>query len=186
MAAKRKPKTSKRKTKASKGRPDAAAAGPGTPPVAPRGGRKKKAKRLPAGSTDSVLRESIDGARLGRLLNQPVERSAVPGNRDVAAAEKVGDLQHLALLPAFIAQRLERLGVQPQNAGHAARRRVRSRLHGHGSLLNDLQPGGKVQHAREYDRVIFAETQPRRALTSLDDLGTFRFKLQQGGRSTDK
>lgn len=63
MAAKRKPRRTKKK-------PDAAAAGPGTAPVG-RPRAKRKPKRLPAGATDSVLRESVDSARLDRKREDP-------------------------------------------------------------------------------------------------------------------
>ena len=63
MAAKRKPRKSKRGDAG-------AAAGPGTEPVQ-RTRKKKKPRRLPRGASDSVLRESVDGARLDRKREDP-------------------------------------------------------------------------------------------------------------------
>lgn len=62
MAAKRKPRKTKR-------RQDEGPAGPGIAPVDRP--RKKKPKRLPRGVSDSVLRESVDGARLDRKREDP-------------------------------------------------------------------------------------------------------------------
>jgi len=61
MAGKRKPRKSRR---------TGAAAGPGAAPVRP-SGRKQKPQRIPPGATDSVLRESVDAARLDRKREDP-------------------------------------------------------------------------------------------------------------------
>ena len=60
----------KRGARGSKRRGDEAAAGPGVPPVA-RPKQKRKPKRLPKGASDSVLRESVDSARLDRKREDP-------------------------------------------------------------------------------------------------------------------
>jgi hypothetical protein len=112
-------------------------------------------------------RNDFHRARLRGRFGNPLTRRVVPGNGNVAGAQKVGTLQDLSRLTNFVTQPLNLGPLHSQNADHAAGRSVRGILHGLATLLNQLQPGLELHRAGKHNRRVLAQAEPRRRGTSI-------------------
>ena len=74
-------------------------------------------------------------------------------------------MEYLAFGPRIVASFLNLVGIEAQNADHAAGNGVGRVLHGFPALLNDAEPIVKGHDAGEYEGRVFAEAQARGGLT---------------------
>lgn len=85
------------------------------------------------------------------------------------------------------AQRLvDLVFLEPEHTHHAALGCRGGRLHGFAAEANQPETGFEFDCTCKYERRVFAEGKPCRALAGRDDLGTVCFQAFEGGQAGDK
>ncbi len=94
------------------------------------------------------------------------QRRVITGDDHLTGAVVIGNLHHPAGERARLgAHRVYRGGIERQNGGHAARRRLIGLAHELAAQTHETQAVTKTEHARDYQRAVFPQT------VSGDELG---------------
>lgn len=121
------------------------------------------------------------GPRSRSVLFAAIERTGVPRNGDVARAQQIRDLQDFARVPGGIAQRIDLVPLETENACHAARDGGRGRLHGAATGSDEADAIFEPERACCVKGAVFTEAETGDERNLILDLRMLLEKVSQGG-----
>lgn len=107
-------------------------------------------------------------------------------DHNVAGAKMIGDLQDFARLASFVADGLNLVEFQAQDADHAAGDRIGSGLHRAATFLHQFQAIFKGDCFGEDQGRVFTEAEPRSGLSFGSHFRLGRFERLERGQAADE